>query len=70
VLGVYSKRVMEVQYRMPLSFGLMVVCAALVYSAPYLSAVLGVGVTAGSWLMMIPGIFIIVLFVYYSEKTK
>ena len=70
VLGVYSKRVMEVQYRMPLSFGLMAACTALVYSAPKMAALLGITITSGSWLMMIPGLTIIGIFIYYSVKAK
>lgn len=68
VLGIYSKRVMEVNYRLPISFGLMVVCTVLVYSAPALSDVLAVGITAASWLMLIPGLLFIGLYVYLSEK--
>lgn len=69
VLGVYSKRVMEVKYRMPLSFALMVTCTAMVYLAPVLSAMLSVDITTGSWIMLIPGFTVIGLFVYYSERS-
>ena len=68
VLGLYSKRVMEVNYRLPTSFGLMVVCTVLVYLAPALSDVLAVGITAASWLMLIPGLLFIGLYVYLLEK--
>lgn len=69
VLGVYSKRVMEVKYRMPISFALMVTCTAMVYLAPALSAMLSVDTTTGSWIMLIPGFAVIGLFVYFSERS-
>ncbi len=69
VLGVYSKRVMEVKYRMPLSFALMLTCTAMVYLAPELSVMLGVATTTGNWIMLIPGFTVIGLFVYYSERS-
>jgi hypothetical protein len=69
VLGIYSKRVMEVQYRMPLSFALMVACVAMVYLTPAVSSIVGVETTTGSWLMMLPGLAVIGIFVYYSERS-
>ncbi len=41
VMGIYSKRVMHVEYHLPASFGLMVLCAAVVYLEPELSAAMG-----------------------------
>ena len=69
VLGVYSKRVMEVKYRMPLSFALMTVCTALVYAVPTASEIAGVEASTGSALMLIPGFALIGIFIYYSEST-
>jgi O-antigen/teichoic acid export membrane protein len=69
VLGIYSKRIMEVQYRMPLSFALMVACVAMVYLTPAISSMIGVETTTGNWLMMLPGLAVIGIFVYYSERS-
>ena len=68
VLGIYSKRVMEVNYHMPASFGLMGFCAMLVYSTPAVSAWLAVSYVAGSFLLMIPG-YLLLLVYYFSERS-
>ena len=70
VLGIYSKRVMEVKYHLPASFGLMVFCAILVYSAPAVSAWMAVSYVAGSFLLMIPGLFVIGGYIYICDRRK
>jgi O-antigen/teichoic acid export membrane protein len=42
-LGIYSRRVMEVPYRLPESFGLIAITAALVFSEPFVAELLSIG---------------------------
>lgn len=67
VLGIYSKRVMEVQYHLPASAGLMVVCALLVYVEPTVSAWLQAGALAGKSLLLIPGVLASATYVYTTS---
>lgn len=71
VLGVYSKRVMEVKYHMPVSFGLMAVSAALVYAEPVLKTALQLHELTAKGLILIPGIALIVIYVYlFGGKNR
>lgn len=63
-LGIYSKRVMEVKYYLPASFGLMVISAMLVYLEPVISAGLQVTDFTGKGLMLIAGITVVVIYTY------
>lgn len=63
-LGIYSKRVMEVKYYLPVSFGLMVISAMLVYLEPVFSASLQVTDYTGKGLMLMAGITIVGIYTY------
>jgi O-antigen/teichoic acid export membrane protein len=68
VLGIYSKRVMEVTYHMPSSFGLMLFCVTLVYTAPAASVWFNVSIMTGNAFLMIPGLVAIGGYIYFTEK--
>lgn len=57
-LGIYSKRIMHVPYRLPESFGLMVIFAALVFGEPTISGWLGTGWLISKGLIFVAGIFV------------
>jgi O-antigen/teichoic acid export membrane protein len=68
VLGIYSKRVMEVTYHMPASFGLMLFCVTIVYAAPAASVWFNVSIMTGNAFLMIPGMVAIGGYIYFTEK--
>jgi O-antigen/teichoic acid export membrane protein len=57
-LGLYSKRVMDVPYRLPESFGLMAVTAALIFSEPWLLSVTGLGGYLLKGLILMTGLLV------------
>jgi O-antigen/teichoic acid export membrane protein len=57
-LGIYSKKIMHVPYRLPESFGLMVIFAALVFGEPTITARLGTGWLLSKGLIFVVGIFV------------
>jgi O-antigen/teichoic acid export membrane protein len=66
-LGIYSKRVMEVPYRLPESFMMMAAVAALIFAEPALAGWLGVG-----WMVVKGGIFllgIVIIAIYLKLLT-
>lgn len=70
VLGIYSKRVMEVKYHLPASAGLMAFCALLVYTEPAISAWLQVGVLTGKSLLIIPGLIASAVYVWGTSQPE
>jgi hypothetical protein len=42
----------------------------MVYLTPAISSMIGVETTTGNWLMMLPGLAVIGIFVYYSERSE
>lgn len=54
-LGVYSKKVMHVPYRLPESFGLMVIFAALVFGESVIAGWLGTGEITGKIILFFAG---------------
>ncbi|WP_340104109.1 lipopolysaccharide biosynthesis protein [Rhodohalobacter sp. 8-1] len=68
VLGIYSKRVMEVNYRIPLNLGLMIFCVILVYTAPLVSAWMNMSYVVASSLLLIPGLAAIGGYIYFTER--
>lgn len=65
-LGAYSKRIMHVPYRLPESFGLMVVLAALVFTAP----LFGGGALLQKVLPLALGIVVIACYTYLLTERK
>ncbi len=61
-LGIFSKKVMNVAYRLPESFGLMGVMAALIFTEPWLMNWLGTGWLLSKVLIMAGGVFTIALY--------
>ena len=57
-LGLFSKRVMDVPYRLPESFGLMAVVAGLVFAEPWLTEALNGAVLLAKGLILIAGIVV------------
>lgn len=55
-LGIYSKRVMEVPYRLPESFGLMVITAALVFSEPFIAGLMNIGELPVRLILLLAGV--------------
>lgn len=64
VLGIYSKRVMEVSYHLPASFSLMVFCAVLVYAEPGISEWLRLGEYTGKSILIFIGMLAIGFYTY------
>jgi len=63
-LGIFSKRVMAVNYNLPLSFGLMVFCAATVYAEPGITEWMQISEMTGKFLMMIPALAATAIYTY------
>jgi O-antigen/teichoic acid export membrane protein len=57
-LGIYSRRVMDVPYRLPESFGLMLLTAALVFSETLITGLISVEEFTGRLLLMAAGVLI------------
>jgi len=62
VLGLYSKRIMEVPYRLPESFGFMGVIAALVFVEPFVSVWLDAGWLISKGMILTTGIIVSILY--------
>lgn len=63
-LGYFSRKIMHVPYRLPESFGLMVVFAALVFGEPTISTWFGTGLIATKSLIVTAGIGLISLYLW------
>lgn len=63
-LGIYSKRIMHVPYRLPQTLGLMMMMAAFVFGEPEISARLGMGWIATKSLILTAGIGLIGLYLW------
>ena len=70
VLGIYSRRVMEVTYFMPATFLLMVAESVCVYITPGVSEALNLSYETAGLLMLIPGLAAIGGYIYYSEWRR
>ncbi|MDR9366198.1 MAG: hypothetical protein RI575_12730, partial [Balneolaceae bacterium] len=57
-LGIYSKTIMHVPYRLPESFGLMVIFAALVFGEPIIVGWLSTGEIIGKMILFIIGLVV------------
>lgn len=55
-LGIYSKKIMHVPYRLPETFGLMIIFAALVFGEPRITAFLGTGWLVSKGMIFVTGI--------------
>lgn len=62
VLGLYSKKIMEVPYRLPESFSFMGLIAGLVFIEPLVSVWLNAGWFISKGLILITGIFVSMLY--------
>ena len=73
-LGIYSKKIMHVPYRLPESFGLMVIFAALVFGEATISAWLGIGWIATKSLIVAFSLIVISLYlwvlVHFGESSE
>lgn len=63
-LGIYSKRIMHVPYRLPESFGLMVIFAALVFGEPTITDWLGTSWLISKGLIFLTGICVSVFYLW------
>jgi O-antigen/teichoic acid export membrane protein len=70
VLGIYSRHIMEVNYHLTATFGLMIACAALVYVEPVSTFYLGVGDLTGKLLVLIPGFGVTAFYLKYLITSK
>ncbi len=61
-LGIYSRKVMEVNYHLAATSGLMIACASLVYIEPVLTEYLFFDDPGGKFVLLIPGIIAITLY--------
>lgn len=69
-LGIYSKKIMHVPYRLPESFGLMVIFAALVFGEPTISTWLGTSWLVSKGLIFLIGIFVSVFYLWVLTYTS
>ncbi|MDZ7718000.1 MAG: oligosaccharide flippase family protein [Balneolaceae bacterium] len=58
-LGIYSKKIMHVPYRLPESLGLMMVFAALVFGEPAITEWLGTGEISGKIMLFFAGLVVV-----------
>ncbi|MEX0660400.1 MAG: oligosaccharide flippase family protein [Balneolaceae bacterium] len=65
-LGLYSKKVMDVPYRLPESFGLMIALAGLVFGEPWITAFLNGGEILVKGLILIAGSLVIALYLWLT----
>ena len=68
-LGIYSKKVMDVPYRLPESFGLMAVLAVLVFGEPYIQQWLD-GVMLVKGILLISGVAATVLYLWRFVRIE
>ncbi len=61
-LGIYSKKVMDVPYRLPESFGLMIALAGLVFAEPWFTTFLNGGEILSKGLILAVGIIVTVVY--------
>lgn len=66
-LGLYSKKVMDVPYRLPESFGLMIVLAALVFGEPWITEFLNGGEILSKGLVLVIGSMVIALYLWMTS---
>lgn len=64
VLGIYSKNVMHVPYRLPESFGLMGILAALVFLEPVMAGWLELSIIYTKGIALAAGVFVVMLYVW------
>ena len=62
-LGIYSKKVMDVPYRLPESFGLMIALAGLVFAEPWFTEVLNGGELYSKGIILIAGTALALVYV-------
>ena len=62
VLGLYSKKIMEVPYRLPESFGFMGVIAALVFIEPAVTGWMDAGWAVSKGIILMTGFFVTVFY--------
>jgi O-antigen/teichoic acid export membrane protein len=67
-LGIFSKKVMDVPYRLPESFGLMVVIAGLVFAEPWFTELFNGGVIFSKILLIMAGVTVIFAYVRYLTR--
>jgi O-antigen/teichoic acid export membrane protein len=67
-LGIFSKKVMDVPYRLPESFGLMAVFAGLVFAEPWFTEMLKGGVIFSKILLIMAGVTVIFAYVRYLTR--
>ena len=68
-LGIYSKKVMDVPYRLPESFGLMAVLAVLVFGEPYIQQWLD-GVMLAKGILLISGVAATALYLWRFVRIE
>ncbi len=67
-LGLYSKKVMNVPYRLPESFGLMIALAVLVFGEPWITELLNSGEILSKMIILISGMAITAAYVIFLSK--
>lgn len=63
-LGYFSKRIMHVPYRLPESFGLMVIVAALVFGEPAITTWLGTGWFISKGIIFLAGVCVSLFYLW------
>lgn len=67
-LGIFSKRVMDVPYRLPESFGLMAIIAGLVFVEPWISTMLDMREILLKIIILIAGVTVTYAYVRFISK--
>jgi len=69
-LGIYSKNIMHVPYRLPESFGLMVIFAALVFGEPAITEWLSMGEITVKISLFLTGLVVAVAYLYSLIRSR
>lgn len=69
-LGIYSKNIMHVPYRLPESFGLMVIIATLVFGEPAITQWLSMGEITGKIILFLTGLVVAAAYLYSLIRSR
>lgn len=69
-LGLYSKKIMDVPYRLPESFGLMIIMAGLVFGESYVGELLNIPELFSKGLILIAGFIVTILYLWKLAKRE
>jgi O-antigen/teichoic acid export membrane protein len=69
-LGIFSRKVMEVPYRLPESFGLMAAAAGLIFAEPWLAETLGIGEIFVKGIVLLAGVLFVGAYLKFFASSR